>query len=137
MSYLLTDQIPVAVAKINSTEHPVKVGLSDAFMAYLSSAQLSGQFSEINYNPLFTFVCLSARLSTHPKLSFCVEEAKRRTIYEYHRVEIDTTKIVSRSAFEFTPLPSKYVGVPPLHTLRLKPPRIPQLAFNTRPATSA
>lgn len=34
-------------------------------------------------------------------------DAKQRTIYEYHRVEIDTTKIVSGSAFEFTPLPSK------------------------------
>ncbi|KAM8888472.1 plexin domain-containing protein 1-like isoform 1-T1 [Synchiropus picturatus] len=67
-------EIPVPVVKINSTEHPVKVGLSDAFMAYLPSAQMS--------------------------------DAKRRTIYEYHRVEIDTTKIVSRSAFEFTPLPT-------------------------------
>nr|XP_020472219.1 plexin domain-containing protein 1-like [Monopterus albus] len=66
--------IPVPVVKMNSTEHPVKVGLSDAFMASLSSSQL--------------------------------QDANRRTIYEYHRVEIDTTKIVSRSAFEFTPLPT-------------------------------
>ncbi len=34
-------------------------------------------------------------------------DAKQRTIYEYHRVEIDTTKIVNSSAFEFTPLPSE------------------------------
>ncbi|KAM7381253.1 hypothetical protein PAMA_012210 [Pampus argenteus] len=66
--------IPVPVAKINSTEHPVKVGLSDAFMASIPNAQ-----------------------ATDPK---------RHNIYEYHRVEIDTTKIVSRSAFEFTPLPT-------------------------------
>lgn len=39
-------QIPVPVEKINSTEHPVKVGLSDAFMAFLPSSQLSGQFSK-------------------------------------------------------------------------------------------
>lgn len=39
-------------------------------------------------------------------------DPKHRTIYEYHRVEIDTTKIVSRSAFEFTPLPSKYPHKP-------------------------
>lgn len=64
--------VPVPVLNINSTEHPVKVGLSDAFMAYLAQPS----------------------------------DAKRRTIYEYHRVEIDTTKIVSRSAFEFTPLPT-------------------------------
>jgi len=34
-------------------------------------------------------------------------DAKRRTIYEYHRVEIDTTKIVNNSAFELSPLPSE------------------------------
>uniref|UniRef100_A0A665VFV2 Plexin domain-containing protein 1-like n=1 Tax=Echeneis naucrates TaxID=173247 RepID=A0A665VFV2_ECHNA len=67
--------VPVPVEKMNSTEHPVKVGLSDAFMSFLSSTQLSA-------------------------------DPKRRTIYEYHRVEIDTTKIVSRSAFEFIPLPT-------------------------------
>ncbi|XP_030256024.1 plexin domain-containing protein 1-like isoform X2 [Sparus aurata] len=66
--------VPVPVVKINSTEHPVKVGLSDAFMAFLLSSQPS--------------------------------DPKHRTIYEYHRVEIDTTKIVSSSAFEFTPLPT-------------------------------
>lgn len=42
---ILLFQIPLPVAKINSTEHPVKVGLSDAFIAYVPSAQLSGQFS--------------------------------------------------------------------------------------------
>lgn len=36
-------QVPVPVAKINSTEHPVKVGLSDAFMAYLQASPASGQ----------------------------------------------------------------------------------------------
>lgn len=35
------------------------------------------------------------------------EESKRRTIYEYNRVEVNTTKIVNRSAFMFIPLPSK------------------------------
>ncbi|XP_049916195.1 plexin domain-containing protein 1-like isoform X1 [Epinephelus moara] len=66
--------IPIPVSEMNSTEHPVKVGLSDAFMALLPSSQLS--------------------------------EVNRRTIYEYHRVEINITKIVSKSAFEFTPLPT-------------------------------
>uniref|UniRef100_A0AAX7UR26 PSI domain-containing protein n=1 Tax=Astatotilapia calliptera TaxID=8154 RepID=A0AAX7UR26_ASTCA len=65
--------IPLPVEEINSTEHPLKVGLSDAFMGHLPTSLLS---------------------------------AKRRTIYEYHRVAIDTTKIVSGSAFEFTPLPT-------------------------------
>ncbi|XP_004080656.1 plexin domain-containing protein 1 [Oryzias latipes] len=65
--------IPIPVEKMNSPEHPVKVGLSDAFMAF------------------------------HPA---SMPGIKRRTIYEYHRVEIDATKIVSRSAFEFIPLPT-------------------------------
>lgn len=67
-------EIPVPVEKMNSTEHPVKVGLSDAFMAFVPSSQASG--------------------------------SKQRTIYEYHRVEVDSTKIVNRSAFEFIPLPT-------------------------------
>ncbi|XP_066521354.1 plexin domain-containing protein 1 isoform X2 [Hoplias malabaricus] len=66
--------VPLPVEKINSTEHPVKVGLSDAFMALLSSSQSA--------------------------------DGRRRTIYEYHRVEVDTSKIVNHSAFEFTPLPT-------------------------------
>ncbi|XP_062858863.1 plexin domain-containing protein 1 isoform X2 [Trichomycterus rosablanca] len=65
--------VAVPVAKINSTEHPVKVGLSDAFMAFINSQQ----------SP----------------------ESKRRTIYEYNRVEVNTTEIVNRSAFMFSPLP--------------------------------
>ncbi|XP_036397686.1 plexin domain-containing protein 1 isoform X1 [Megalops cyprinoides] len=66
--------VPLSVEEISSSKHPVKVGLSDAFMALLSSPQ----------SP----------------------ESRRRTIYEYHRVEIDTTKITNHSAFEFIPLPT-------------------------------
>ncbi|XP_076856268.1 plexin domain-containing protein 1 isoform X2 [Brachyhypopomus gauderio] len=67
--------VPLPVEKINSTEHPVKVGLSDAFMALLSPPQSPA-------------------------------DARKRTIYEYHRVEIDTNKIMNRSAFAFIPLPT-------------------------------
>uniref|UniRef100_A0A8C9T4N2 Plexin domain containing 1 n=1 Tax=Scleropages formosus TaxID=113540 RepID=A0A8C9T4N2_SCLFO len=66
--------VPLAVEEINSAEHPVKVGLSDAFMALVNTPR----------SP----------------------EARRRTIYEYHRVEVDTTKITNHSAFEFSPLPT-------------------------------
>ncbi|XP_059180386.1 plexin domain-containing protein 1-like [Centropristis striata] len=66
--------IPISVEKMNSTEHPVKVGLSDAFMALLPNSQPS--------------------------------EGIRRTIYEYHRAGINNSQIVSRSSFEFTPLPT-------------------------------
>ncbi|KAL2078614.1 hypothetical protein ACEWY4_026299 [Coilia grayii] len=66
--------VPLRVEQINSTEHPVKVGLSDAFMALPTTSQSS--------------------------------DTKRRTIYEYHRAEIDTTKITNNSAFLFIPLPT-------------------------------
>lgn len=68
-------EVPLRLEQINSTEHPVKVGLSDAFMAVPSPPSQSA-------------------------------EPKRKTIYEYHRVEIDTTKIINHSAFLFSPLPT-------------------------------
>ncbi|KPP59906.1 hypothetical protein Z043_122134, partial [Scleropages formosus] len=74
LSLFLPNQVPLAVEEINSAEHPVKVGLSDAFMALVNTPR----------SP----------------------EARRRTIYEYHRVEVDTTKITNHSAFEFSPLPT-------------------------------
>lgn len=39
--------------------------------------------------------------------SASVSESRRRTIFEYHRVELDPSKVTSTSAVEFTPLPSK------------------------------
>ncbi|NXD71479.1 PLDX1 protein, partial [Eolophus roseicapillus] len=39
-------------------------------------------------------------------LSLGIPESRRRTIYEYHRVELDTSKISNMSAVEFTPLPT-------------------------------
>ncbi|NXD44161.1 PLDX1 protein, partial [Copsychus sechellarum] len=67
-------QIPVPVLQISPSQHPVKAGLSDAFLV-------------LNPNP-------------------AVPESRRRTIYEYHRVELDTSRISSHSAVEFTPLPT-------------------------------
>ncbi|KAJ7313732.1 hypothetical protein JRQ81_005380 [Phrynocephalus forsythii] len=67
-------EIPMSVLEIGATQHPVKVGLSDAFMI-------------LNSTP-------------------GVPESHRRTIYEYHRVELDTSKIMSASAVEFVPLPT-------------------------------
>ncbi|XP_062364294.1 plexin domain-containing protein 1 [Cinclus cinclus] len=67
-------EIPVPVVQISGSQHPVKAGLSDAFMV-------------LNPSP-------------------DVPESRRRTIYEYHRVELDTSRITSLSAVEFTPLPT-------------------------------
>uniref|UniRef100_UPI0037E81473 plexin domain-containing protein 1-like isoform X1 n=2 Tax=Semicossyphus pulcher TaxID=241346 RepID=UPI0037E81473 len=65
--------IPLSIDAISSAEHPVKAGLSDAFMV------------------------------TTPSQS---PDSERQTIYEYHRVEIDTSKITNYSAVEFTALPT-------------------------------
>ncbi|XP_054849584.1 plexin domain-containing protein 1 [Eublepharis macularius] len=67
-------EIPMSILEISATQHPVKAGLSDAFMISNSSPDISGP--------------------------------QRRTIYEYHRVELDSSKITSASAVEFVPLPT-------------------------------
>ncbi|XP_040353829.1 plexin domain-containing protein 1 [Herpailurus yagouaroundi] len=67
-------EIPMSVLEISSSQHPVKTGLSDAFMI-------------LNPSP-------------------DVPESRRRTIFEYHRVELDPSKVTSMSAVEFTPLPT-------------------------------
>lgn len=65
--------IPLPFNKLSSAEHPVKAGLSDAFVVTSSSSP--------------------------------APEGKQ-IIYEYHRVDIDTSKIRNNSAIEFTALPT-------------------------------
>uniref|UniRef100_A0A669QU36 Plexin domain containing 2 n=1 Tax=Phasianus colchicus TaxID=9054 RepID=A0A669QU36_PHACC len=67
-------EIPVAVSQISSTNHPVKVGLSDAFVVVHRIQQ--------------------------------IPNVRRRTIYEYHRVELQMSKITNLSAVEMIPLPT-------------------------------
>ncbi|XP_068843529.1 plexin domain-containing protein 2 [Capricornis sumatraensis] len=67
-------EIPVLVTQISSTNHPVKVGLSDAFVVVHRIQQ--------------------------------IPNVRRRTIYEYHRVELQMSKITNISAVEMTPLPT-------------------------------
>uniref|UniRef100_F6WLW2 Plexin domain containing 2 n=1 Tax=Xenopus tropicalis TaxID=8364 RepID=F6WLW2_XENTR len=66
--------IPVPVMQISSTNHPVKVGLSDAFVVVHKIQQ--------------------------------IPNVRRRTIFEYHRVELEMTKITNFSAVEMLPLPT-------------------------------
>ncbi|XP_056656116.1 plexin domain-containing protein 2 isoform X1 [Monodelphis domestica] len=67
-------EIPVLVTQISTTNHPVKVGLSDAFVVVHRIQQ--------------------------------IPNVRRRTIYEYHRVELQMGKITNVSAVEMTPLPT-------------------------------
>uniref|UniRef100_A0A673ADF1 Si:ch211-106h4.6 n=1 Tax=Sphaeramia orbicularis TaxID=375764 RepID=A0A673ADF1_9TELE len=67
-------EIPVDVNNISTEHHPVKVGLSDAFVV----------LHEIEQIP----------------------NVRRRTIYEYHKVDILKSKISNSSAVEMLPLPT-------------------------------
>lgn len=62
--FYFSQQVPLPVEKINSTEHPVKVGLSDAFMALLSSPQSPGylRFNEFNIWHVYTFILFTNTL---------------------------------------------------------------------------
>ncbi|XP_037549868.1 plexin domain-containing protein 2 [Nematolebias whitei] len=66
-------EIPTGISQISSINHPVKVGLSDAFVVVHKIQQ--------------------------------IPNVRRRTIYEYHRVELTTARITSSTAVEITPLP--------------------------------
>ncbi|KAK7802375.1 hypothetical protein U0070_023492 [Myodes glareolus] len=51
----------------------------------------------------FTF---QAALHQDGRIVFGYKESRRRTIFEYHRVELDSSRITNTSAVEFTPLPT-------------------------------
>ncbi|XP_034742602.1 plexin domain-containing protein 2-like isoform X1 [Etheostoma cragini] len=67
-------EIPLHINDISTENHPVKVGLSDAFVV----------LNEIEQIP----------------------NVRRRTIYEYHKVDILKSKISSSTAVEMLPLPT-------------------------------
>ncbi|XP_056104407.1 plexin domain-containing protein 2 isoform X1 [Rhinichthys klamathensis goyatoka] len=67
-------EVPVQIAKISSVNHPVKIGLSDAFVVVHKIQQ--------------------------------IPNVRRKTIYEYHRVELLKTKITNSTAVEMMPLPT-------------------------------
>ncbi|KAM6948381.1 plexin domain-containing protein 2 [Aplochiton taeniatus] len=67
-------EVPVNVINISAVHHPVKVGLSDAFVVLHEIEQLPN--------------------------------VRRRTIYEYHKVDILKSKISNFTAVEIHPLPT-------------------------------
>ncbi|XP_071348985.1 plexin domain-containing protein 2 isoform X1 [Trachinotus anak] len=67
-------EIPIDISEISTENHPVKVGLSDAFVV----------LHEIQQIP----------------------NVRRRTIYEYHKVDILKSKISNSTAVEMLPLPT-------------------------------
>lgn len=67
-------ELPIEISQISSVNHPVKVGLSDAFVVVHKIQQ--------------------------------IPNVRRRTIYEYHRVELTKTRITNSTAVEIIPLPT-------------------------------
>lgn len=119
---VLLHQIPLSVEVISSAQHPVKAGLSDGSMVLLPSPESLGQLWWCSH-PLFNSLIMQADTQSifsgfsiiflifkHTIFMWYISNiaVKRRTIFEYHRVEIDMTKITNHSAFEFTALPSKW-----------------------------
>ncbi|CAL8279778.1 unnamed protein product [Lota lota] len=66
--------VPIAVGDISAEHHPVKMGLSDAFVVLHKIEQ--------------------------------IPNVRRRTIYEYHKVDILKSKISNCTAVEILPLPT-------------------------------
>uniref|UniRef100_A0A3P8W3T7 Plexin domain containing 2a n=1 Tax=Cynoglossus semilaevis TaxID=244447 RepID=A0A3P8W3T7_CYNSE len=67
-------EIPIDISDISTENHPVKVGLSDAFVVLHELEQ--------------------------------IPNVRRRTIYEYHKVEIIKSKISNLTSVEMIPLPT-------------------------------
>ncbi|XP_077413999.1 plexin domain-containing protein 2 isoform X2 [Vanacampus margaritifer] len=67
-------EIPIDISDISSENHPVQVGLSDAFVVLHKIEQ--------------------------------IPNVRRRTIYEYHRVDILKSKISNATTIEMQPLPT-------------------------------
>ncbi|CAG6022057.1 unnamed protein product, partial [Menidia menidia] len=92
-------EIPVEVSEISSVNHPVKVGLSDAFVV------IPVEVSEISSVNHPVKVGLSDAFVVVHKIQQ-IPNVRRRTIYEYHRVELIKTRITNSTAFEILPLPT-------------------------------
>ncbi|XP_010900127.1 plexin domain-containing protein 2-like [Esox lucius] len=67
-------EVPMDLSEISAVNHPVKVGLSDAFVVLHDIEQ--------------------------------IPNVRRKTIYEYHKVDIDKSKISNYTAVEIIPLPT-------------------------------
>ncbi|RWS13852.1 tumor endothelial marker 7 precursor-like protein [Dinothrombium tinctorium] len=80
--------IPIQISEIPDTQHPVKVGISDAYV--IESSLLSKQLNDVN--EIITLYLLF------------LEFIRRKTIYEYHRIDFKKFKISNRTAIYFTPL---------------------------------
>ncbi|ENN70185.1 tumor endothelial marker 7, partial [Dendroctonus ponderosae] len=77
--------VPMSIKNINSEHHPVKVGVSDAYIL--------DRTTELEHNRLF-----------HD--DFRLSDVRRKTIYEYHRVIFNDEEIKNGTAIYLTALPT-------------------------------
>ncbi|KAK3567476.1 hypothetical protein QTP86_019977, partial [Hemibagrus guttatus] len=88
-------EVPIHIAEISSVNHPVKVGLSDAFVVVHRIQQIP-RLALLRHEP--NDGDRADQMNT--------DDVRRKTIYEYHRVELLKTKITNSTAVEMVPLPT-------------------------------
>ncbi|KAK5877736.1 hypothetical protein CesoFtcFv8_025215 [Champsocephalus esox] len=96
-------EVPVDLSLISSVNHPVKVGLSDAFVVVHKIQQIPNSGLTSDSSVLLSLRRAQFVISVSLSPSFNAD-VRRRTIYEYHRVELTKTKITNFTAVEIMPL---------------------------------
>lgn len=97
-------QVPMMPSEVSTDHHPVKVGLSDAFVM---QSQLRFLLTS-RARDFFHLPIISTHPICHPVVSeFFLPAHKRNTIYEYHRVDLKSIKLTDNSYVYLTALPSK------------------------------
>lgn len=99
--------MPIPIRSISTEEHPVKVGLSDA---YYNDTYVP-EYSKFHLIQSFHLVACSFIGPIFTLLVAVIAEIKRRTIYEYHKVLIRTEAVTSGSVVVLKPLPSTSVNL--------------------------
>lgn len=88
--------IPIPVTTIGDEAHPVKVGVSDA---YIIDRTIFCEFG-------FRFPVLNVVVLNYKNFLIFAVVVRRKTIYEYHKVDKKTEEVASGSAIYFTALPT-------------------------------
>lgn len=87
--------IPIAIEKIQDDKHPVKIGLSDAYIIDKTI------FCESNPRRLAEAIMLNIEFSL-----LSLSDARRKTIYEYHRITFSGKDIENNTIIDLKALPT-------------------------------
>lgn len=94
-------KVPITITAIQDSMHPVKVGLSDAYIID-KMVFCKFFFFSLSCSEMYVFPCSN---------SFCfffyfILVVRRKTIYEYHRVNFSEAKITSNTVLHLVALPT-------------------------------